>query len=136
MEFNEIERKVKEAAEVVVEKAESVAKTVGEKATKLVEEGRLKAKVNEISSAVNKKLLSLGKLAYENREELGSSEEAALLVEEIDMCYRDIEKLKNEIAKVKGQVYCHNCGKYNSPDSKYCNYCGEILEEDPLMLID
>ncbi len=130
MEFNELERKVKEAAENVAEKAEKMAKTVGKKATGLVEEGRLNAKIKEISRNAESKISKLGALAYEGKGIISDIDAAQSLVEEIDMCNRDIAKLKREVAKLKGEVCCENCLSYNKPDSKYCNNCGEPLAED------
>ena len=131
MEFDELERKVKEAAGAVAEKAEQVAKTVGKKATDIVEETRLNSKIKEITLAANKKINKLGKLAYEGKGIIADTDSAQVLVEEIDMCYRDITKLKQEVARIKGEILCYNCEAYNKPGSKYCNNCGEPLEEEP-----
>lgn len=136
MEFNEIERKVKEAAEVVAEKAEQVAKNVGKKATDIVEETRLNSKIKEISSLANKKINKLGKLAYEGKGIISDTDTAQALVDEIDMCYRDITKLKQEIARIKGEILCDNCESYNKPGSKYCNNCGEPLSEEESIVIE
>ena len=130
MEINEFERKVKETAESFAEKAEQVAKAVGKKATDIVEETRINAKIKEITSAVNKKTVTLGTLAYEGRGVIEDSEAAKFLVEEIDACYRDIKKLKRELARIKGEVLCENCEAYNKQGSKFCNGCGEALEEN------
>ncbi len=136
MEFNEIERKVKETAEVVAKKAEHVAKTVGKKATELVEETRINSKIKEISSMATKKINRLGKLAYEGKGIIADTDAAQILVDEIDMCYRDIAKLKQEIARIKGEILCENCETYNKPNSKYCNKCGELLENNAPIIIE
>lgn len=133
MEFNEFERKVKETAEVVAEKAEQVAKAVGKKATDIVEETRINSKIKEISSLAKKKISKLGQLAYEGRGIIEDAEVAQTLVEEIDACYRDIKKLKREVARIKGEILCESCEAYNKPGSKFCNNCGESLEEEPVI---
>jgi len=36
---------------------------------------------------------------------------------------------------IKCRKHCDSCNRYNYPEAKYCNYCGEIISDKTLYFI-
>ena len=101
----------------ITESAKKTAGDISEKTKIMAEKSKLKSKINTEENNINKKYLELGKLAYDmaKKQNIAEFDE---IVKDIDLGVSEIEKLKREIEKLDGCVFCSNCGtKYVAPPS-------------------
>ena len=47
---------------------------------------------------------------------------------QIEAHLNNIKNIEEEIQQLKGKKPCPNCGKTIDAESKFCNYCGTVLE--------
>lgn len=124
MEFDEFGRKVKDTTIQVADKAGEVAKNIGKKAGNLIEEGKVNSRIKHMENAIEDDFTSLGRILYDCRGNIADNAEITALIADIDKQYDDIAVLRSDLAGLRGEVYCKNCGKYNPAESKFCNNCG------------
>ncbi len=132
MEFDEFGRKIKDTTAAVAEKAGEVAKNIGKKAGDFIEEGRINNKIKVAESAIDGEMYKLGQLLYKANGCVSDDEKVNAIIAGINERKQEIISLKSDLASVRGQVYCENCGSYNPAESKFCNNCGadiKIIEE-------
>ena len=101
----------------ITESAKKTAGDISEKTKIMAEKSKLKSKINTEENNINKKYLELGKLAYDmaKKQNIAEFDE---IVKDIDLGVSEIEKLKREIEKLDGCVFCSKCGtKYVAPPS-------------------
>lgn len=115
---------VENAKEVIT----SAAKKVVEKSSAIYSTTKLTYEISKLRDEMNKCYKELGQIFYANY--LGkeaSSEKAEELCCKIDSLKEDIDKLATEIAYIKGNAVCDNCGAEITKESSYCAKCGKEL---------
>ena len=130
MEFDEFGRKIKDTTAAVAGKAGEVAKNIGKKAGDLVEEGRICNKIRIAENAVEGEMYKLGQLLYNANGCISDNDEVNAIIAGIDERKKEVISYKNELAAVRGQIYCENCGRYNPADSSFCNNCGTDIRTE------
>lgn len=118
--------------EDILYKTKSAVDMVGEKAGHFVDVSKLTMNLAELKSMRKKKLENLGETFYLSKK--GDSNESdpdfSKVFSEIEDLDKNIEKLNQEIAKIKNKLVCRKCGNNNSQNSEYCCKCGEHLKDD------
>ena len=107
----------------ITESAKKTAGDISEKTKVMAEKSKLKSKINTEENNINKKYLELGKLAYDmaKKQNIAEFDE---IVKDIDLGVSEIEKLKREIEKRDGCVFCSNCGASMPVGTEFCSKCG------------
>lgn len=107
----------------ITESAKKTAGDISEKTKVMAEKSKLKSKINTEENNINKKYLELGKLAYDmaKKQNIAEFDE---IVKDIDLGVSEIEKLKREIEKLDGCVFCSNCGASMPVGTEFCSKCG------------
>lgn len=109
----------------ITESAKKTAGDISEKTKIMAEKSKLKSKMNTEENNINKKYLDLGKLAYEMAKKQNIViEEFDEFVKDIDLGVSEIEKLKREMEKLDGCVFCSNCGASMPVGTEFCSKCG------------
>ena len=117
--------------EKVKDTASKTAKVAKEKSTEMVEIAKISFSINELEAKIEKLFKNAGMLTYreyENGAEL--AEDIALLMQDIDSKFKDIEALKAEINQLKNVSSCSKCSKSNPADANFCLSCGAPLKAD------
>ena len=113
-------------------KTKSAVDMVGEKAGYFVDVSKLTMNLAELKSARKKKFESLGENFYLSQTENSTENNSNFsnVISEISELNKKIEKLNQEIAKIKNKLVCKKCGNNNSQNSEYCCKCGEHLKDN------
>ncbi len=126
-----------------------VSKVIGDKTGEFVESNRLNSKIKEERLELEKLYATLGKHVKAHESKLNvlmTDEIMRSYFEEIDRKQNLINRLEEELITSKeahnGQVqqsqvqqpmsdgkYCTSCGTLNSLDSKFCEGCGQRMDE-------
>ena len=107
----------------ITESAKKTAGDISEKTKVMAEKSKLKSKINTEENNINKKYLELGKLAYDMAKKQNITEFDEI-VKDIDLGVSEIEKLKREIEKLDGCVFCSTCGASMPVGTEFCSKCG------------
>ena len=119
---------VNEYVESAKEVLTSAAKKVVEKSSVIYSTTKLTYEISKLRDEMNKCYKELGQIFYANY--LGketSGEDAEELCRKIDGLKEDIDRIAAEIAYVKGNAVCDNCGAEVTKESSYCAKCGKEL---------
>lgn len=118
--------------EDILYKTKSAVDIVGEKAGHFVDVSKLTMNLAELKSMRKKKLENLGETFYLSKTGDSSENDPdfSKVFSEIEDLDKNIEKLNQEIAKIKNKLVCKKCGNNNSQNSEYCCKCGEHLKSD------
>ena len=118
----------------VVDTAKTAAGVVSKKAVEIYDISKLKLKLANLKSDINKAYQAYGKAIYKEKSEA----EIAVLKMEIDDLLEEFEQLKALILESRNQCACPTCGKIVSKDDFFCSACGtslinkkEVSEEKP-----
>lgn len=109
------------------ETAESVTNKAGE----VMEIQKIKNQIRALERGNESDFADLGRMVYEefkNGEEM--SIEASGLCEAIQSREESIAEYEKQIAEVKGDFECANCGKTVLKGMAYCPYCGTKTPEE------
>ena len=114
MDFNDVKRIVGDTA-----------KTVAKKSGDALEYGKIKYAIYDIQNDINKIFSQMGQDVYESYKsgdnEPNFSEKCQLIDEKKHM----IEELQNDLAALKNNKKCSDCGKMAKKDDAYCPACGQ-----------
>ncbi|MDR1628435.1 MAG: zinc ribbon domain-containing protein [Oscillospiraceae bacterium] len=118
--------------EEILSKTKSAVDIVGEKAGQFVDISKLTMNLAELKSIRKKKFENLGEFFYSSKKgnPAVNNPDFSKIFSEIEDLDKNIEKLNQEIAKVKNKLMCKKCGNNNAQNSKYCCECGEYLKYD------
>ena len=109
--------------------ATKTAKFAKDKSTDLYDITRMSFAINEKENRIDKLFKNIGMLTYRDYENgVEFSEDIALLMEEIDKRYEEIDELKVEINKIKNVEVCPECKKTNPNGANFCLSCGAKLK--------
>lgn len=121
-------------------KASETYQATKEKATTISEELKLKGKISDLKSKIQKDYTEIGEIVYKEIKagKDVEKEEITAKCEEISRANDEISKLETEILAVKKIKKCSNCGAELEIDAEFCSKCGkeqpkiekvEIVEE-------
>ncbi len=105
------------------------SRDVADKAKEMAEVNRLNGQIHTQKNKAEKIYAEIGKVVYEKREDWGQLDISGR-TEELDSIQAEIQRLKEEILRVKGMRECVNCGTEVSRKATVCPKCGEIMEAE------
>ena len=119
---------VSEYVESAKEVLASAAKKVVEKSSEIYNTTKLTYEISKLRDEINKCYKELGEMFYANyMGKETSMEDAEEICKRINLLKEDIDKVAAEIAFVKGNNVCDNCGAEVTKESVYCARCGREL---------
>lgn len=113
-------------------KASNVYKGAADKTSRIAKESKLKSKINQDKSEIEKIYSEIGKKVYEKHvkdEEIDIKIELEEECTKIDVLTAEIETLLNDILECKNRKKCPKCYTEIEKDAKFCPTCGEKQEE-------
>ena len=127
--FEIVKKFVSEKAERVGKKTGEVVETVAQKAEQTVEVQKIKNQIRVMEKNNERDYAHIGKMVYNRFKKDEVSDEAFKeLCENIAARDASIDKLRNEIAEVKGLDVCSQCGEHVEPRVSYCPKCGAKVD--------
>ncbi|MCI9176427.1 MAG: zinc ribbon domain-containing protein [Lachnospiraceae bacterium] len=104
----------------------ATGKDVSQKAKDLTELARLNLDIKAKEDFIEKQYVEIGKqyFALHKEDQEPPFEEINLISETL----KEIERLKSEIADLKGKKKCPACGAVVEQDAVFCNQCGTKCE--------
>ena len=117
------------------EKISKTSSDVAKKAKDLTEIAKLNSQVSANESTIKATYTEIGKYVYENLRE-DAPEEIAAKMTAIDNAKAEIERLQNEILKVKGSQKCAQCGNEVDVNVAFCPSCGNKMPEPVVDVVD
>lgn len=101
-----------------------------------VESTKISTQIAGEKKGIDQEYQKIGEIVYRriSRGEFEADEELKKLAEGIDVHRDKMNTLKEQLADVKGQQICPNCGELIPKDVAFCPKCGaptEIKEEEP-----
>ena len=137
----------------LTKKATETYKEVAEKTNKFAEETKLKKKISDRKSEINKIYEEIGKKVYQKHiadEELNIKSDLAEECQRIDELSDEVEKLHSNIIELSNGKICQNCKQVMEKEAKFCPKCGaeqpeqkveeakevEVVEEKPEEKVD
>lgn len=117
------------------EKLTKTSSDVAKKAKDLTEIAKLNSQISSNESTIKATYAEIGKYVYENLRE-DAPEEIAAKMAVIDNALAEIERLKNEILKVKGSQKCTQCGNEVDASVAFCPSCGNKMPEPVVDVVD
>lgn len=101
-----------------------------------VESTKISTQISGEKREIDQEYQKIGEIVYRriSRGEFEADEELKKLAEGIDVHRDKMNTLKEQLADVKGQQICPNCGELIPKDVAFCPKCGaptEIREEEP-----
>lgn len=119
-------KKINEFGQKVGETASETYKTVADKSSKLIEEGKLRSEVSDKQEELEKEYKFIGESIYNmycDGKDVDNT--FAKNYKKIEKLKSDIEDLKTKILYNKDLRKCPNCGGTIKLDSEYCQNCGQ-----------
>ena len=117
---------------------EKLSKTGSDAAKKmkdLSEIAKFNSQISSNESTIKNTYSEIGKYVYENLKEDAPAEIAEKMAV-IDNALAEIERLKQEILKVKGSQKCEQCGNEVDLNVAFCPSCGNKMPEPVVEVID
>ena len=114
------------------EMATETYKYTTEKTSKFAKETKLKMKINDNKSSINKLYEKIGKIIYQKHvreENINIKEDIAEDCSKIDELATEIENCRMELLNLKERKQCPNCYKEINIEYEYCPNCGAKQEE-------
>lgn len=119
---------VNEYVESAKEVLASAAKKVVEKSTVIYSTTKLNYEISKLKDEIKDCYIKIGEMFYANYNGKETSrEDAEALCRKIDSLKEDIDEISAQIALVKGNAVCDNCGAEVTKESTYCAKCGKEL---------
>jgi uncharacterized OB-fold protein len=91
------------------------------------EQLKLKNDIAGAQRAIKEQYAIIGELVYRQVKEGGEQPDYSAAIEAIDEHKASIAKANEQIANLKSQIKCPNCGKSIAPGHKFCPFCGATL---------
>ncbi|MBQ6695789.1 MAG: zinc-ribbon domain-containing protein [Lachnospiraceae bacterium] len=117
------------------EKLSKTGSDVAKKAKDLSEIAKFNSQISSNESTIKNTYSEIGKYVYENLKEDAPAEIAEKMAV-IDNALAEIERLKQEILKVKGSQKCEQCGNEVDLNVAFCPSCGNKMPEPVVEVID
>lgn len=104
-------------------------KTAVKKSNEFVECTRMNFAISDLEESIDTKLQRIGQIVYDaRRNDTDLSEEITTLCDQIDRDHEEIERLQENIIRIKKQKVCRQCGQKIASGSHYCPNCGGRTE--------
>ena len=121
---------MKEFFEDLTKRIGETAEAVTNKAGEAVEIQRLKNQIRSLERENEKDFAEIGKRIYRLYQENTAIDEAAAgYCEAIKSREGSIREYHHKMAKVRGTMKCHTCGKMVEKEMAFCPYCGAKAEK-------
>lgn len=115
----------------VRENAMAAAAAVSKQASRIYDASRYRISAEGIKRNIAKKLIELGKLTYKAAtHEVDLSEDIANTVAEITELKHNLALVNAQIASIRNQKICPDCGNTVPQYSVFCNVCGSKFETE------
>ena len=108
-----------------VAKAKDIAEGISKKTEELAELARLKTKIIDLESDIERKYRQLGKAYYTFSMELDNDTDIETVITEIKDKTDEAEALKTHYNIKRGIKICENCGSKIQGGGEFCSKCGE-----------
>lgn len=108
---------------------------VAKRAKDLTDMAKYTSQITNNENTIKVTYTEIGKYAYENlRDQFPAdiNEKAAI----VDAAMAEIDDLKKEILKLKGNVKCEQCEREVPDNFPFCPYCGQKMPEPVVDIID
>lgn len=108
---------------------------VAKRAKDLTDMAKYTSQITNNENTIKVTYTEIGKYAYENlRDQFPAdiNEKAAV----VDAAMAEIDDLKKEILKLKGNVKCEQCEREVPDNFPFCPYCGQKMPEPVVDVID
>ena len=108
---------------------------VAKRAKDLTDMAKYTSQITNNENTIKVTYTEIGKYAYENlRDQFPAdiNEKAAV----VDAAMAEIDDLKKEILKLKGNVKCEQCEREVPDNFPFCPYCGQKMPEPVVDIID
>jgi len=120
MTLDGFEKKLSDAADFAVKKAEGLSAAA-----------KLNIKLSAERGNLSRIFENIGEIYYKQRGEDGSVPETIeQLITEADLTNEKIAELKKQIAALKKRKHCIGCGAVIEKDAVYCSKCGAKQEAE------
>ena len=117
--------KVRDVWEKTQEAAGSAYKTVADKSNKLVEEAKLKMKVNDTEAEITATFEEIGIKIYEKyKSGEPLDKDFVKYCKSIEKMYKDIEQMDTKSLYLKDLRVCEACHETIGIENKFCPNCG------------
>lgn len=121
--------KIKDGLSVALTEAGKLGKTVAVKTNDFVDITKLTLTVNDVEKKISEIQKEIGKLVYEQYLS-GNETDFSELCQQIDEFNSELDALKTQIAEIKSNTVCPECGQNNNKKSDFCSKCGAKLAKD------
>ena len=112
-----------------LDKLNSFANAATEKASDVLESGKLNLKINTEERKIEQATLKIGQCLLRSLDAGQEYDESIMnLYEEIQASRTAISSIKADLTNLSGVVFCPSCHAKNPPESKFCRDCGTKLE--------
>lgn len=115
------------------EMATETYKYTAEKTSKFAKEAKLKIKINDNKSAINRLYEKIGKTIYQEHikeENINIKDLIQDDCKKIDELSNEIENCRIELLNLKERKQCSKCYKEISIECQYCPNCGTKQDDD------
>ncbi|MGI6751985.1 MAG: double zinc ribbon domain-containing protein [Anaerovoracaceae bacterium] len=115
------------------DKLNDIAKSIGDIANEAIGSNKLYSRMSEVQTAINDLMNQIGEHYY-RKYRLGESvdEEVYYMMEEIDQHHdvlKDLELQLTANKEAEKDALCPVCGRLNDPGNRFCQECGNKLEQ-------
>ncbi|MBQ7775574.1 MAG: hypothetical protein IJ379_06605 [Lachnospiraceae bacterium] len=117
------------------EKITRTSSDVAKKAKDFSEIAKLNSQISNKEGTIKATYAEIGMYVYENLKE-DAPEEIATKMAAIDEALAEIDRLKNEILKVKGSQKCTQCSSEVDATVAFCPFCGNKMPEPVVDVVD
>ncbi|MBR1823613.1 MAG: zinc ribbon domain-containing protein [Ruminococcus sp.] len=119
---------VKNIADSVGNTVTKGAKTGTENVKKMAEKSRIKREIAMIEADINNSYMEIGKKFFETISK-APSEEYAFDVDNIIAKNQQLEEAKKSLMELEDKFTCPECGASVTKEQKFCDKCGNKLEQ-------
>lgn len=114
----------------VIRTTQKAGKVVAETAEGVYDYTKVSYNIASLENELDAKLKEIGGFVLDT-DMNGTEHEAeiASVLLEAKAIMEKISEAKKELAEIKNQKLCPNCGKANSKDASFCSECGANLSE-------
>ncbi len=114
----------------VIRKTQKAGKVVADKAEEVYDYTKTSYNIASLENELDEKLKEIGRLALDtDMNGTEHTKETASFLSEAKAVLAKINEAKRELAQIKNQKICPNCGKQNEKDASFCSGCGGDLSE-------
>lgn len=123
---------ISEKAEVVGKKTGEVVDVVAKKTEQTVETQKVKSQIRTMERNNERDYQDIGKMIFEKYKKGEEIDEQYVeLCEAVKAREQEIQKLREEVAEMKGLDVCPKCKIHVEADASFCPKCGAKINSEP-----